>query len=261
MEFIDGIDLSKLVKQQGPLPVAQACDYIYQAALGLQHAHQQGLVHRDIKPSNLILTAPGRRNSALRQNTPPAAASQKPVSVVKILDLGLARLNPAAGGEAATGLTASNTLVGTPDFISPEQAMNAKNVDGRADIYSLGCTLYYLLTGRPPFVGESMTEKLLKHHLEEPAAVEGLRPDVPPALAVLLRKMMAKKPQDRFATPAELAQALELFAAGGTAIVAAPLAVPVPARPLAPGEDTIPEAGGRAAVVDTSRSLPGVPRP
>jgi tRNA A-37 threonylcarbamoyl transferase component Bud32 len=129
MEYVEGTDLARLVKQQGPLPVAQACDYVRQAALGLQHAHERGLVHRDVKPANLLLTRSG---------------------VVKVLDVGLARLHP-AGGETVAEVTHEGAVMGTPDYIAPEQACESHTVDIRADIYSLGCTLYHLLTGRCRF--------------------------------------------------------------------------------------------------------------
>src|SRR5208283_2823647 len=166
MEFLDGQDLAQVVKERGPLAIAPACAYIRQAALGLQHAHEQGLVHRDIKPSSLMLTRQG---------------------AVKVMDMGLARLNPVAGGAAAGGLTTTGAVMGTPDYIAPEQAMNARNVDIRADVYSLGCSLYFLLTARPPFVGESLTEKLLKHQLEEPVPIAQLRPEVPGGVTAIVR--------------------------------------------------------------------------
>ena len=138
MECIEGAsDLAKLVKKNGPLPVAQACEYIRQAALGLQHAFERGLVHRDIKPANLLLTADGK--------------------TVKILDMGLARLDQKAGdGEASSTMTQEGAVMGTPDYIAPEQAMESHTVDIRADLYSLGCTFYYLLTAKVPFPGGTL---------------------------------------------------------------------------------------------------------
>jgi serine/threonine protein kinase len=225
MEYVEGADLGKIVKEGGPLPVREACDYVRQAALGLQHASEKGLVHRDIKPSNLILTqAPGAQ----------------PPGVVKVLDLGLALLQQPLVDTSTSGpLTVAGKVVGTVDYIAPEQARNASGVDIRADIYGLGCTFYYLLTGKPPFEGATITNKLFKHALEEPPPVEKLRPEVPPPVAALLRKMMAKSPDDRYQTPAELAAALDdvLHGRPAKAVPVEPgrtkaVAVPVAALPL-----------------------------
>jgi formylglycine-generating enzyme required for sulfatase activity/tRNA A-37 threonylcarbamoyl transferase component Bud32 len=204
MEYLEGTDLAKLVKGKGPLPVGFACEYIRQAALGLQHAHEQGLIHRDIKPHNLMLTKQG---------------------VVKVMDLGLAR-TANSENETTEGLTATGAVMGTADYIAPEQALNAKGVDIRADIYSLGCSLYHLLTGQVPFPGESMTEKLLAHQLQEPEPIEQLRPGLPKGLAKVVQTMMAKKPEQRYATPGKLAQALAPFAPSEGPIAAAlPVAI------------------------------------
>jgi WD40 repeat protein/serine/threonine protein kinase len=189
MEHVDGsVDFAHLLKQRGPLPVAQACAYVRQAALGLQHAHEHGLTHRDVKPRNLLLAANG---------------------TVKLLDLGLARQEQAADGQSASTLTQEGVIMGTPDYIAPEQALDAHAADIRSDLYSLGCTFYHLLTGRVPFPRGTLTEKLLQHQLELPTPVERLRPDVPPAVAAVVRKLLAKRPEDRYQTPADLAAALE----------------------------------------------------
>jgi serine/threonine protein kinase len=193
MEYVEGTDLGKLVQQRGPLPIGEACDYIRQAALGLQHAHERGLVHRDIKPANLFLTSPDK--------------------VVKVLDLGLARL-PRTPGARSTTWTRQGSVIGTPDYLAPEQARNARSVDIRADIYSLGCTLYYLLAGQTPFPGKSLMQKLLDHQMKLSPPIEFVRPDVPQALAVVVRKLMAKKPADRYQIPAEAADALAAFCPG-----------------------------------------------
>jgi WD40 repeat protein/serine/threonine protein kinase len=206
MEYVEGIDLSKLVKQQGPLPVRQACDYIRQAALGLQHAHERGLVHRDIKPSNLLLTnAPG-----------------SPI-LIKLLDLGLARLYEADTSEDSstrlTGfpaqsderLTQTGDLMGTPDYIAPEQITDFHRADIRADIYSLGCTFYHLLAGHPPFPGSTTLQKIVCHQGVAPTPLDALRPDVLPDLAAIVSNMMAKRPGERYQTPAEVAQELADF--------------------------------------------------
>jgi serine/threonine protein kinase len=209
MEYVDGTDLAKVVKEHGPLAVAQACDYIRQGALGLQHAHEQGMVHRDIKPHNLMVTPTGQ---------------------VKILDFGLATLVRGAGCEARDAdeesspspvsriahrvppdLTTAGTMMGTPDFISPEQAGDARSVDIRSDIYSLGCTLYYLLTGRPPFDEGSAADRVAAHLDRQPEPIENLRSDIPDELADVIRRMMAKEPAERYQSPTEVADALAPF--------------------------------------------------
>jgi serine/threonine protein kinase len=136
MQYVEGLDLARLVAARGPLPVAQACNYVHQAAKGLQHAHDHGMVHRDIKPSNLMLARDGDR------------------AVIKVLDFGLAKVRSESPTDGT--LTHDGQMLGTPHFIAPEQISNARGADIRADIYSLGCTLYYLLTGGPPFQGASL---------------------------------------------------------------------------------------------------------
>jgi serine/threonine protein kinase/Tfp pilus assembly protein PilF len=218
MEYVDGVDLGRLVRDRGPLPVARACEYARQAAEGLQHAHERGLVHRDVKPANLLLTADGRQ--------------------VKILDLGLARLDAAApAGEGTSELTQSGTLMGTPAFLAPEQARDAHRADIRSDLYSLGCTLYYLLTGRQPFPGQSLAEVIVQHQLDEPEPVTRLRPDVPVGVDAVLRRTMAKRPEDRYQTPAELAAALAPFCAAPASDPT--LFLPRPAPPLGPDPATL----------------------
>jgi serine/threonine protein kinase/WD40 repeat protein len=192
MEYVDGIDLGRLVGQRGPLPVAEACQYIRQAALGLQHAYERGLVHRDIKPHNLLLARDG---------------------TIKILDLGLARI--LSGGDASVSLTESGAVLGTPDYIAPEQARDSRNADTRSDLYSLGCTLYFLLTGKAVFGGASMTEKLVRHQIDPPPDVCDLRSDAPAGLSQLIRKLLAKRPQDRCQKPAELVAVLETLLISG----------------------------------------------
>jgi formylglycine-generating enzyme required for sulfatase activity len=187
MEYVEGIDLGRLVAQSGPLPVRQACDFVRQAALGLQHAHERGLVHRDVKPANLLLTERG--------------------AVVKVLDLGLALL-PRRPEDSDSSLTEPGCVMGTADFMAPEQSRDSHNADARADIYSLGCTLYYLLTAEVPFPGGTFTEKMLRHHTDEPVPVEQLQPIVPAHLAAVARKMMARRPEDRHQTAADLVTAL-----------------------------------------------------
>lgn len=207
MEYVEnGCDLFRWVtKERGPLPVDEACEYIRQAALGLQHAHERGLVHRDIKPQNLLLQiADGRL--PIDQST----IGNRQSAIIKILDLGLARLSEAeAAGESITTLTHEGVVMGTLDYMAPEQAMDSHHADTRADLYSLGCTFYFLLTGRAPFPGGDVMSKLLKHRMDEPAPIQKYRADVPDAVVAIVRKLMAKRPEDRYQTPAQLVQALE----------------------------------------------------
>ena len=191
MEFVKGESLDRFVIKSGPLSVEQACDFIRQAANGLQHAHERGMVHRDIKPQNLILTDEG---------------------TVKVLDFGLTRL----ASELSSGsekLTKDHIVLGTPDFIAPEQAEDSRTVDARSDIYSLGCTLYYLLAAQVPFPVDSSMLKLSSHLLVEPKPVSALRGDVPAGLVAVIEKMMAKEPSQRFRHAGEVSRALEQFAA------------------------------------------------
>jgi formylglycine-generating enzyme required for sulfatase activity/tRNA A-37 threonylcarbamoyl transferase component Bud32 len=189
MEFVEGTDLAKYVARKGPLPVAYACHFVRQAALGLQHAHERGLVHRDIKPHNLMLVQP-------------AAA------LVKVMDFGLALL--AQEGATESGLTGDNVLMGTADYLAPEQAQDAHRADIRADVYSLGCTLYHLLAGRAPFAGSvTAAAKIMAHATAEMPLAE--LPAVPAELRAVLAKMTAKEPGQRYQTPAEVAAALAPF--------------------------------------------------
>ena len=191
MEYVEGEDLSQLVKSGGPLPVAHACNFVYQAALGLQHAHDEGLVHRDIKPHNLILAREGKK------------------AIVKVLDFGLAKVTSEKPTDS--GLTSEGQMLGTPDYIAPEQILDAQSADIRADIYSLGVTLYYLLTGHPPFKANSLYDLYQAHISRDADPLNLVRPEVPSELASLVAKMMAKEPKRRFQTPGEVAQALTRF--------------------------------------------------
>jgi serine/threonine protein kinase/tetratricopeptide (TPR) repeat protein len=187
MACVDGRTLLDLVRQDGPLTPGQAASYIAQACRGSQHAHEAGWVHRDLKPGNLILDHS---------------------DTIKIMDFGLARL---ASSDGSITRHDGNTVLGSPDYISPEQAMNRAQIDIRADIYSLGATLYFLLAGRAPFEGEPLLQKLLAHQMREPEDVTFFRTDIPQGLIHVLKKMMAKNPDDRYATPAEVERALLPF--------------------------------------------------
>jgi serine/threonine-protein kinase len=197
MEFVAGMTLAERVRSRGPLPVGQACHFMRQAALGLQHAHERGLVHRDIKPHNLLLAAAGQP-----EGSPGDAAACSPF-VLKIADFGLARLH---GGESLAAT--SGGFIGTPDFVAPEQCRDSRSADIRADLYSLGCTFYFALVGRPPFTGDNVMEKLFAHATAEPPPLARQRPEVPDEVAAIVARLMAKAPEERYQTPAELALAL-----------------------------------------------------
>jgi serine/threonine-protein kinase len=186
MEYIEGKDLNTIVKQEGPLPLELACNYIAQAAEGLHHAHQNGLIHRDVKPANLLVD---------------------PKGIVKLLDLGLALFSD---NERASLTVAHNeNVLGTADYLAPEQAVNSHKIDHRADIYGLGCSLYYLLTGHPPFPEGSLAQRIAKHQNQMPADIRKSRADCPRDLADICVKMMQKRPEKRYLNMREVADALE----------------------------------------------------
>ena len=190
MEFVDGENVEALARRLGPMPVADSCEIVRQAAFGLQHVHDCGLVHRDLKPSNLLMSKTG----------------------IKIADLGLALL--VRGEQIEERLTGVHTVLGTADYMAPEQVEGSHEVDIRADLYSLGCTLFRLLTGHPPFAmpGNSSPVKKMWAHASLPIPdVQQFRPDVPPELAAIVEKLMAKNRNDRFAQPKDLAEALGPF--------------------------------------------------
>jgi len=222
MEYVEGVNLQTVVARYGPLDVGAACHYARQVAFGLQHAHELGFVHRDIKPANLLVDR---------------------VGVVKILDLGLVR----SEADAASGLTKqldNKSILGTADYVAPEQAVDSSKVDIRADIYSLGATLYYLLAGRPLFPEGRTAQKLVWQQIKDPVPVDRLRPEVPAGLAAVVHRMLQKRREDRFQTPIEVFDALADF---------------VPEEVPTPDPAWFPEPPARVAVVRAA--VPGYSAP
>jgi len=208
MEYVEGRDLQAIVKDSGPLDYARAAEYVRQAAEGLDHAHRAGLIHRDVKPANFLVDRQG---------------------VVKLLDLGLARFT----GEDRASLTVAydENVLGTADYLAPEQAVDSHGVDARADIYSLGCSFYYLLTGHPPYPEGTLPQRLMKHHSAPLPDVRDERADAPEDLVEILKRMMAKKPAARYQSAREVADVLAAWlTAHGHDVLAAPEpSAPVPA--------------------------------
>lgn len=198
MEYVQGKDLQSIVKENGPLDYDSAADYIAQAAEGLQHAHEAGLIHRDIKPANLLVDTN---------------------NVVKILDLGLALMS-SEDDKASLTIAHNENVLGTADYLSPEQALNSHKVNHLADIYSLGCTLYFLLTGHPPFPEGTLAQRIAKHQSQMPTSIKADRPDAPEALINICTRMMQKKPQSRYQSAREVADAMYAFLADRSSRVA-----------------------------------------
>ena len=203
-EYIEGTNIRDLVRANGPFDPARTIDIAIQIADALEHASRREVVHRDIKPSNIVITPAGRP---------------------RIVDMGLARLHQVAGDD---DLTMSGMTLGTFDYISPEQARDPRAADVRSDLYSLGCTMFFMLVGRPPFAEGTMVQKLLQHQQAEPPAIDELRPDVPRRLAAIIKRLMAKDPLDRYQRPAVLAA--ELVACAD--IEGLPLASGRPEQPM-----------------------------
>lgn len=190
MEYVDGDDLQTIVKKKGPLPFDKVANYLAQAAHGLQHAHDVGLIHRDIKPANILINSSGR---------------------VKILDLGLALFTDEA--QASLTIDFNDKVLGTADYLAPEQALNSHKVDHRADLYGLGCTMYFMLTGHPPFPDGTIAQRIAKHQKEMPKEIRKIRPECPGELEGICWKLMQKDPKFRYASAAQTAEVLEAWSA------------------------------------------------
>ncbi|MGD9723752.1 MAG: serine/threonine protein kinase [Pirellulales bacterium] len=232
MEFVDGSDLQAVVSRQGPLEYHVAANYTRQAAQGLAYAHRVGLIHRDIKPANLLIDKEG---------------------TLKILDMGLARFSDDSQGSLT--MAYDQKMIGTVDYLAPEQALDSHRVDLRADIYSLGCTLYFMLSGDAPFPQGTIPQRLMAHQKEEPADIRKTRPDAPDELLAICRKMMAKKADDRYQTADEIVVALTEYIGDGDTSPPPATYAPAPAGPslnenldLAPLED---EDSGRRRLTDS----------
>jgi len=209
MEHLEGETLDDVLARRGKLPPAEAVRLIYQALTGLQHIHEKGLVHRDMKPSNLMLVPgqiKGQPDTTMR-------------ATVKILDIGLARPkrdDRFGDPRFDPGLTSEGTLLGTPNYMSPEQARDPRSTDIRADIYSLGCVLYHALTGQPPFPDTNIINQMIRHATEVPRPLKELNAAVPDGLQQIINWMLAKDPGQRYPTPGRAAQALQVFLVAGS---------------------------------------------
>jgi eukaryotic-like serine/threonine-protein kinase len=203
MEYVDGSSMLELIKKKGPMAIERAAHYIWQAAHGLDHAYRVGIIHRDIKPGNILVDRYGTS---------------------KILDMGLARFYH-SDDDMLTKKYDEKSVLGTADYVAPEQTINSHDVDVRADIYSLGATFYYLLAGHPPFPEGTISQKLIAHQTRQPVPIRNIRPEIPEGLAAVLGRMMAKSIHERFQTPTEVSDALARF---------------LPKEMLAPPEDEMP---------------------
>jgi serine/threonine protein kinase len=209
MEHLEGETLEEVLARRKQLPAPEAVRLVYQALQGLQHIHEQGLVHRDLKPSNLMLVPPPAADTSL--------------CTVKILDIGLGRVLWEEGPEPQEqGLTTEGVLLGTPDYMAPEQARDPRTTDIRADVYSLGCVLYHLLAGQPPFPDTNIISQMIKHATEQARPLRDFNPAIPDSLQQIVNWMMAKAAASRYPTPARAAAALEVFLAAGSVAASSP---------------------------------------
>jgi eukaryotic-like serine/threonine-protein kinase len=211
MEYLEGEMLDEVLRRRGKLPPPEAVRLVHQAMSGLQHIHTLGLVHRDLKPANLMLVPP----------PPPGANETTQRCTVKILDIGLGRAmfeDVPADKKSNPGLTSEGVLLGTPDYMAPEQARDARSVDIRSDIYSLGCVLYHALAGQPPFPDTNIINQMIRHATEAPRPLKELNPAVPDGLQQIVNWMLAKDPKERYATPERAAQALQVFLVAGAEV-------------------------------------------
>jgi serine/threonine-protein kinase len=207
MEYVDGLNLEQFVAKRSPLPIPFVCAVMLQVARALQFAHENGIVHRDVKPANLLL--PG----ADSEREPAVFYYDSAAAIVKVVDFGLAKLFP-IGTPQASSICQEGVCVGTPHYMSPEQARNSHRVDIRSDLYSLGCVFYFALTGRPPFQGATPVEVVTQHLEREPEPLANLRPAVPPEVAEIVRRLLAKKPERRFQTPLAFIESLNVAMRG-----------------------------------------------
>jgi len=229
MEYVDGSSMLEIIRKMGPMAIDRACHYIWQSVQGLDHAFRVGVIHRDIKPGNILVDRTG---------------------VAKILDMGLARFYH-TDDDMLTKKYDEKSVLGTADYVAPEQTINSHDVDVRADIYSLGATFYFLLAGHPPFPEGTVSQKLIAHQTKQPVPIDRLRPEIPPELTAVIRRMMAKSVTERYQNPAQVYEALKPFV---------PKQVPVPPEDempvLSPAARETVSGGSTGAPTPTARPEP-----